>query len=86
MSDISINVKIGGVETAVKTIGEIEATLKATKQELKGVEEGSVAFENLSKQAQKLQFKFKEIFNNQDYAFGLALAIVFCMPFLALLK
>lgn len=30
--------------------------------------------------------KFKEIFNNQDYAFGLAVGIVFCIPFLALLK
>lgn len=30
--------------------------------------------------------KFKSIIQNQDYAFGLAVGIVFCMPFLALLK
>ena len=31
MSDFSINVKLNGVDTAVSTIGQLEAALKATR-------------------------------------------------------
>lgn len=62
MSDFSLNVKINGAETAVSSIGEIEAALKATKAELKGVEIGSEAFEELSAQARILQDELKDSF------------------------
>jgi len=62
MSDFSINVKLNGVDTAVSTIGELEAALKATRAELKGVEIGGQAFESLSEQARVLQREFKDSF------------------------
>jgi hypothetical protein len=62
MANFSLNVKINGAEQAVSSIGEIEAALRATKQELKGVEIGSQAFEELSNQARRLQDELKESF------------------------
>jgi len=62
MSDFNINVKLNGIDTAVTTIGELEAALKATKAELKGVEIGGQAFESLSEQARVLQREFKDSF------------------------
>ena len=62
MSNFSLNVKINGADQAVSSIGEIEAALRATKQELKGVEIGSQAFEELSNQARRLQDELKESF------------------------
>ena len=59
MSDFSINVKLNGVDTAVSTIGQLEAALKATRSELKGVDIDSAAFEQLSEQARVLQREFK---------------------------
>jgi hypothetical protein len=61
-SNFSLNVKINGVEQAVSSVGEIEAALKATRQELKGVEIDSSAFAELSNQARKLQDQLKESF------------------------
>lgn len=61
MADFSLNVKLNGVEQAVSTVGELEAALKATKQELKTVDVGSEAFDNLTKQARTLQNELKEV-------------------------
>ena len=73
MSNFQLNVKINGAEQSVKTIGEVEAALKATRQELKGVEVGSEAFEELSRQARLLQNELKESFKeatNFDKSLG----------------
>ena len=59
MSDFSINVKLNGVDTAISTVGELEAALKSTRAELKGVDIDSAAFEQLSEQARVLQREFK---------------------------
>lgn len=61
MADFQLNVKLNGVEQAVSTVGELENALKATRQELKGVEVGSEAFDNLSNQARTLQNELKEV-------------------------
>ena len=67
MADFSINVKIGGVEQSISTIAQLENALRATKEELKNVEIGSQAFEELGQQAAKvqkeLQNSFKEVVN-----------------------
>lgn len=55
MSNFSLNVKINGAEGAVSTIGEIEQALAKTKEELKGLEVGSQAFEEMGKQARQLE-------------------------------
>lgn len=55
MSNFSLNVKINGVEQAVSSIGQVEEALNATRNELKNVEIGSQAFEELGKQARALQ-------------------------------
>lgn len=55
MSNFSLNVKINGVEQAVSSIGQIEEALNATRNELKNVEIGSQAFEELGQQARALQ-------------------------------
>jgi hypothetical protein len=62
MANFSLNVKINGVDQAVSSVGEVEAALRATKQELKEVEIGSQAFEELSNQARRLQDELKESF------------------------
>lgn len=58
MADFSLNVKINGVEQAVTTVNELEAALRATREELKNTQIGSQAFEQLSTQAQTLQREF----------------------------
>ena len=40
MADFNIQIKLNGAEQTISTVGELEAALKATKQELKGVELG----------------------------------------------
>jgi hypothetical protein len=73
MSNFQLNVKINGAEQSVKTIGEVESALKATKEELKGVEVGSEAFEELAKQARLLQDELKGSFKeatNFDVSLG----------------
>lgn len=73
MSNFQLNVKINGADQSVKTIGEVESALKATKEELKGVEVGSEAFEELSRQARLLQNELKESFKeatNFDKSLG----------------
>lgn len=55
MADFSLNVKINGAEQAVQTVAQIEQALAATKNELKNVQIGSQAFDDLSKQAVTLQ-------------------------------
>ena len=73
MSNFQLNVKINGVEQSVKTVGELEAALKATKEELKGLEVGSEAFETLASQARKLQDELKGSFKeatNFDKSLG----------------
>jgi len=62
MADFQLNVVLNGAQQTVSTIAEIEAALRQTKEELKNVAVGSKAFEDLSAQAQKLQFQFKENF------------------------
>jgi hypothetical protein len=62
MANFNLNVKINGTEQSVSSIGEVEAALRATKQELKEVEIGSEAFEELSRQARILQNELKESF------------------------
>ena len=67
MADFQLNVKIGGVESTVSTIGEIETALRKTREELRNVEIGSTAFEELGTQAgnlqRELQNSFKEVVN-----------------------
>lgn len=54
-TNFQLNVKINGVDTAVSTVGQLEAALAATKDELKDIQIGSTAFDSLSKQARTLQ-------------------------------
>ena len=61
MADFSINVKLNGVDQAVSTVGQLEDALKATKDELKNIEVGSDAFEELTKQARTLQNELKDV-------------------------
>jgi len=73
MSNFQLNVKVNGVEQSVSTIGELESALKATKEELKGLEVGSEAFEELAKQARVLQDELKGSFKeatNFDKSLG----------------
>ena len=73
MADFQLNVKINGADQSVRTIGEVEAALRATREELKGVEVGSEAFEELAKQARILQNELKESFKeatNFDRSLG----------------
>ena len=58
MADFSLNVKLNGVEQAVTTVNELEAALRATREELRNTQIGSQAFEELSTQAQALQREF----------------------------
>ena len=64
MSTFQLNVKINGAEQTVKSIGEIEAALAATKDELKGLDIGSEAFEKLTVQARNLQGELKRSFED----------------------
>lgn len=73
MSTFQLNVKINGAEQTVKTIGDVESALKATKDELKGLEIGSEAFQELTLQARLLQDELKGSFKeatNFDVSLG----------------
>jgi hypothetical protein len=73
MAEFQLNVKINGVDQSVRTIGDVEQALKATREELKGLEVGSEAFEELARQARILQNELKESFKeatNFDKSLG----------------
>lgn len=73
MSDFSLNVKINGVEQAVTTVGELELALKATREELRNVELGSQAFDELSLQGRKLQDNLKDVKESLNFDKNLSL-------------
>lgn len=73
MSTFQLNVKLNGAEQTVKTIGDVESALKATREELKNLEIGSEAFEELALQARLLQDELKGSFKeatNFDVSLG----------------
>lgn len=55
MANYELNVKINGVEQSVNTIGELEAALKATNDELSKTEANSKSFDQLTRQAQNIE-------------------------------
>lgn len=62
MANYQLNVKVNGVEQAVSTIGDLEQALSATKEELRGLEIGSDAFNELTVQARNLQGELDRTF------------------------
>ena len=67
MSDFVINVKLNGVEQSVSTVGELQKALLATKNELKNVEVGGKAFEQLTVQARNLQRELKDVKESTNF-------------------
>lgn len=63
MANYQLNVKINGVEQAVSTVGQLEEALTATKEELKQIEIGSDAFNELTNQARNLQGELDRTFD-----------------------
>ncbi len=62
-STYQLNVKVNGVDTAVSTVGELEAALEATNQELKNLDLGSAAFDQMAAQARNLNGELDNTYN-----------------------
>ncbi len=61
MADFQLNLNINGVDTAVASVEDLEAALKATKTEMNTLQIGSEAFNVAAANAQKLDSALKNV-------------------------